>query len=54
MLYSAVPPHRPQGYPEDLAFDEVLLKPADSRELLARIKTLVCPDTVQREMAREF
>lgn len=54
MLYSAVPPHRPQGYPEDLAFDEVLLKPADSRELLARIKTLVCPDTVHREMAREF
>ena len=55
MLYSAVPPHRPENYPQDLAFDAVLLKPADSRELLARIKTLVCPDTVvHRVMAREF
>ncbi|WP_434675347.1 7TM-DISM domain-containing protein [Pseudomonas sp. D3-10] len=54
MLYSAVPPHRPPGYPEDLAFDAVLLKPTDSRQLLARIKTLVCPDTVHRAMAREF
>ncbi|WP_434705031.1 response regulator [Pseudomonas sp. Z1-12] len=54
MLYSAVPPHRPENYPQDLAFDAVLLKPADSRELLARINTLVCPDTEHREMAREF
>jgi len=54
MLYSAIPPRRPEGFPEDLAFDAALLKPADSRELLARIKTLVCPDTVHREMAREF
>ncbi|MCL6700272.1 7TM-DISM domain-containing protein [Pseudomonas sp. T1.Ur] len=54
MLYSAVPPRRPQHYPEDLAFDAVLLKPADSRELLARIRALVCQDTVHRTMAREF
>ncbi|MCW1246564.1 ATP-binding protein [Pseudomonas sp. SAICEU22] len=54
MLYSAIPPRKPEGYPEDLAFDAVLLKPADSRELLARIKTLVCQDTAHRAMAREF
>jgi signal transduction histidine kinase/CheY-like chemotaxis protein len=54
MLYSAVPPRRPEGYPKDLTFDAVLLKPADSRELLACVKALVCPDTVRREMAREF
>lgn len=54
MLYSAIPPRRPEDFPEDLAFDAALLKPADSRELLGRIKTLVCPDTVHREMAREF
>jgi CheY-like chemotaxis protein len=53
MLYSAVPPLRPQGYPTDLTFDAVLLKPADSRELLAQLKTLACPDTVRPAMARE-
>ncbi len=55
ILYSAVPPRRPENYPKDLAFDAILLKPADSRELLACVKTLACcPDTVRREMAREF
>ncbi|WP_223472528.1 MULTISPECIES: hybrid sensor histidine kinase/response regulator [unclassified Pseudomonas] len=55
VLYSAVPPRRPENYPKDLAFDAILLKPADSRELLACVKTLACcPDTVRREMAREF
>ena len=54
ILYSAVPPRRPQGYPEDLVFDAVLLKPADSRELLACVKALACPDTAPRAMAREF
>lgn len=54
MLYSAVPPRRPQDYPDALAFDAVLLKPADSRELLAWVKTLACPDTVRRQMAREL
>ncbi|CAH0310015.1 hybrid sensor histidine kinase/response regulator [Pseudomonas brassicacearum] len=53
MLYSAVPPRRPQNYPKDLAFDAILLKPADSRELLACVQALACPDTVRREMARE-
>ncbi|BBP66949.1 hybrid sensor histidine kinase/response regulator [Pseudomonas sp. Cab53] len=53
MLYSAVPPRRPQDYPQDLAFDAVLLKPADSRELLACVKALACPDTVYRATARE-
>lgn len=53
MLYSAVPPRRPQDYPADLAFDAVLLKPADSRELLACIKALACPDTARRAVARE-
>ncbi|MBA1378217.1 hybrid sensor histidine kinase/response regulator [Pseudomonas brassicacearum] len=53
MLYSAVPPRRPQDYPTDLTFDAVLLKPADSRELLAQLKTLACPDTVRPAMARE-
>ncbi|MDQ0654431.1 hybrid sensor histidine kinase/response regulator [Pseudomonas cedrina] len=53
MLYSAVPPRRPQQYPDALTFDAVLLKPADSRELLARVKQLACPDRVRREMARE-
>lgn len=53
MLYSAVPPRRPQQYPDALAFDAVLLKPADSRELLAWVKQLACPDTVRREKARE-
>lgn len=54
MLYSAVPPRRPQGYPEDLEFNAVLLKPADSRELLAWVKALACPDTARRALAREF
>ncbi|MBD9464078.1 hybrid sensor histidine kinase/response regulator [Pseudomonas sp. Pdm06] len=54
MLYSAVPPRRPQDYPADLAFDAVLLKPADSRELLAWVKALAGPDTVRRATAREF
>ncbi|QGA48444.1 7TM-DISM domain-containing protein [Pseudomonas brassicacearum] len=53
MLYSAVPPRRPEDDPKDLAFDAVLLKPADSRELLACVQALACPDTVRREMARE-
>ncbi|ALI06518.1 MULTISPECIES: hybrid sensor histidine kinase/response regulator [Pseudomonas] len=53
MLYSAVPPRRPQDYPEDLAFDAVLLKPADSRELLAWVKALACPDTTRRALVRE-
>ncbi|MGK9419016.1 7TM-DISM domain-containing protein [Pseudomonas cedrina] len=53
MLYSAVPPRRPQEYPDALAFDAVLLKPADSRELLAWVKQLACPDRVRRETARE-
>ncbi|ONH49945.1 hybrid sensor histidine kinase/response regulator [Pseudomonas cedrina subsp. cedrina] len=53
MLYSAVPPRRPQEYPDALAFDAVLLKPADSRELLAWVKQLACPDKVRCEMARE-
>lgn len=54
VLYSAVPPRRPEDYPKDLAFDAVLLKPADSRELLACVKALVCPDTARRAMAWEF
>jgi DNA-binding response OmpR family regulator len=54
MLYSAVPPRRPQDYPEDLEFNAVLLKPADSRELLAWVKALACPDTTRRALAREF
>ncbi|CAI9004250.1 7TM-DISM domain-containing protein [Pseudomonas brassicacearum] len=53
MLYSAVPPRRPENYPQDLAFDAVLLKPADSRELLACVKTLTCADTAGPAMARE-
>lgn len=53
LLYSAVPPRRPEGYPEDLAFDAVLLKPADSRELLAWVKALTDSDRVRRPMARE-
>lgn len=53
MLYSAVPARRPQGYPPDLVFDAVLLKPADSRELLAWVKTLAGLDTVPRAMAWE-
>lgn len=53
MLYSAVPPRRSEDYPKDLAFDAVLLKPADSRELLTCVQALACPDTVRREMARE-
>ncbi len=53
MLYSAVPPRRPENYPQDLAFDAVLLKPADSRELLACVKALVCADTAGPAMARE-
>ncbi|AZE46529.1 hypothetical protein C4K04_0834 [Pseudomonas chlororaphis] len=54
MLYSAVPPRRPEDYPKDLDFDAVLLKPADSRELLAWVKALACPGTVRRALAREF
>ncbi|WP_434558567.1 ATP-binding protein [Pseudomonas sp. Z4-20] len=54
MLYSAVPSRRPENYPKDLDFDAVLLKPADSRQLLGWVKTLACPDTVRRAMAREF
>ncbi|UZE18988.1 response regulator [Pseudomonas sp. B21-054] len=54
MLYSAVPPRRPQGYPEDLEFNAALLKPADSRELLAWVKALASPDTARRVLAREF
>lgn len=54
MLYSAVPPRRPQDYPDNLVFDAVLLKPVDSRELLAWVKMLACTDTVRRAMAREF
>ena len=53
MLYSAVPARRPQACPQDLVFDAVLLKPADSRELLAWVKTLAGLDTVPRAMARE-
>lgn len=53
MLYSAIPPRRPQDFPDTLAFDAVLLKPADSRELLAWVKKLACPDTARRTMARE-
>ncbi|WP_241493014.1 ATP-binding protein [Pseudomonas mediterranea] len=53
LLYSAVPPRRPEGYPEDLAFDAVLLKPADSRELLAWVKALTDSDRVRPSMARE-
>ncbi|CAN7689490.1 7TM-DISM domain-containing protein [Pseudomonas brassicacearum] len=53
MLYSAVPPRRPENYPQDLAFDAVLLKPADSRELLACVKALACADTAGPAMARE-
>ncbi|AOS39388.1 hybrid sensor histidine kinase/response regulator [Pseudomonas brassicacearum] len=53
MLYSAVPPRRPENYPQDLAFDAVLLKPADSRELLACVKALTCADTAGPAMARE-
>lgn len=52
LLYSAVPPRRPGGYPQDLTFDAVLLKPADSRELLAWVKALTDADRV-RPMARE-
>ncbi|QTH15303.1 response regulator [Pseudomonas corrugata] len=52
LLYSAVPPRRPGGYPQDLTFDAVLLKPADSRELLAWVKVLTDADRV-RPMARE-
>ncbi|WP_339505011.1 hybrid sensor histidine kinase/response regulator [Pseudomonas sp. RL_105y_Pfl2_101] len=53
MLYSAIPPRRPESYPKDLAFDAVLLKPADSRELLAWVKALARPDTVRRATAWE-
>lgn len=53
MLYSAVPARRPKDYPRGLEFDAVLLKPADSRELLACVSRLVRPDTVRRAMARE-
>ncbi|MHA6790740.1 7TM-DISM domain-containing protein [Pseudomonas bijieensis] len=53
MLYSAVPPRRPQGYPSDLAFDAIVLKPADSRKLLACVRALACPDTVPRALAQE-
>jgi len=53
MLYSAVPARRPPAYPQGLTFDAVLLKPADSRELLGWVKTLICPDPAHRQMARE-
>lgn len=53
LLYSAVPPRRPEDYPQDLTFDAVLLKPADSRELLAWVKALTDSDSVRRPMARE-
>ncbi|CDF95805.1 MULTISPECIES: 7TM-DISM domain-containing protein [unclassified Pseudomonas] len=53
LLYSAIPPRRPEDYPQDLTFDAVLLKPADSRELLAWVKALTDSNRVHRPMARE-
>ncbi|QBZ91810.1 hybrid sensor histidine kinase/response regulator [Pseudomonas viciae] len=53
MLYSAVPARRPNAHPTDLVFDAVLLKPADSRELLACVKTLTSSETARRTMALE-
>ncbi|MGY2183754.1 hybrid sensor histidine kinase/response regulator [Pseudomonas agarici] len=53
MLYSAVPARRPNDHPADLVFDAVLLKPADSSELLACVKALTLSDTVRRARAGE-
>lgn len=43
LLYSAAPPLRPQAVPIELTFDAALLKPAQSGELLAIVRTLVGP-----------
>lgn len=49
LLYSAAPARRPHGYPEDLAFDAVLLKPAGSRELLGCIERLAGEQATGRQ-----
>ena len=38
LLYSSAPPLPPAGYPADLQFDAVLLKPSDTAALLATIE----------------
>lgn len=40
LLYSAVPALRPMDMPGSLRFDDTLLKPASSRDLLARVDNL--------------
>lgn len=40
LLYSALPPRRPQGF-EALAFNDALLKPASGKQLLLRIHRLL-------------
>lgn len=41
LLYSAKPPQRPRDVAESLNFDDCLLKPACSAELLAKLKELL-------------
>ncbi|NLD00608.1 MAG: response regulator [Gammaproteobacteria bacterium] len=41
LLYSARPPVRPADYPESLAFDACLLKPAETSELLQHLQKLL-------------
>lgn len=43
LLYSAAPPLRPAKVSPVLAFDDALLKPADSGELLERVAQLLVP-----------
>lgn len=43
VLYSSAPPRRPLDYPDNLAFDAVLLKPSDASELLACVERLTRP-----------
>ncbi|WP_313221411.1 hybrid sensor histidine kinase/response regulator [Stutzerimonas nitrititolerans] len=50
LLYSAAPARRPQGYPEELTFDAVLLKPTGSRELLGCIDRLTADQAMKRQM----
>ncbi len=40
LLYSAVPALRPMGFPASLRFDDTLLKPASSKDLLTRVDNL--------------
>jgi signal transduction histidine kinase len=41
LLYSSLPPRRPAGLDETLAFDDALLKPASGRQLLGSIGRLL-------------